>query len=313
MPAKLKVQKNGLVVDEYEIKKQEILIGKGEHCDIVLNYPGIGREMARLTAEKDGFYIADVSVQGVFIDNQRITRQRVNPGQEINCGAVQLVLVEEDGFRDQASSATMLWEAAGFAVPPITAYLVSKGKPEEAHVISTEEFVIGRGVKDCQLPVVDNAASKRHARIARAGEKFLLADLNSTNGTYLNAQKVTDVIELKEGDEIRIGHAVFIFRKQLDSSQKPVSPPPANLIDMEQIVKQTDDMLPKAALPETPAKAIASDKKRMRLLIGAVAVAVLFLILIIALKPHGPKLDPARVSAIESLFRDGKLDILQKN
>lgn len=57
--------------------------------------------------------------------------------------------------------------------------------------------------------VIDNpGVSREHARLFKRGEAVLLADLNSSNGTYLNGKKVSHA-ELKSGDEIRLGRAVL--------------------------------------------------------------------------------------------------------
>jgi diguanylate cyclase (GGDEF)-like protein len=52
--------------------------------------------------------------------------------------------------------------------------------------------------------------SRRHAAIQRFGSHYILADLNSTNGTFVNDEKIT-TRELKDGDRIRIGKAVLKY------------------------------------------------------------------------------------------------------
>ena len=60
------------------------------------------------------------------------------------------------------------------------------------------------------IPIDDDAASRRHARIRRMGDTFVVTDLGSTNGTYVN-----DVIvherPLVDGDQIKIGRTIFKF------------------------------------------------------------------------------------------------------
>lgn len=312
MAAKVKVLKNGIIVDEFEITKQSVLIGKGDHCDLVLNFPGVGREMARLTAEKDGFYLADVSVQGILVDGQRITHQRILPSNEIMCGSVQLQLVDDaasSGLSEGSSSATMLWE--GFStgkmgtVAPAKAYLFVKDQPGRAHEIAVEEFIIGRKVELVQLAVPDRSVSGKHARIARAGNKFLLADLNSTNGTFVNGKKVVDPIELNEGDEIKIGKAVFIFQRNLQGGEtaRPALP---ELIDIAKISQQATDVIPESPPPQP---AVDASKKKRRLLLLACGLALVLMIMLIAVtSSKKPAINPAQLTAIDSLIQQGKLD-----
>jgi two-component system, NtrC family, sensor kinase len=56
----------------------------------------------------------------------------------------------------------------------------------------------------------DHEASRRHAEIRKVGEAFIVGDLKSSNGTFLNEAKV-ERAELTSGDRIRIGRSVLVF------------------------------------------------------------------------------------------------------
>ena len=62
----------------------------------------------------------------------------------------------------------------------------------------------------------DNEVSRRHAEIRRVGDSFVVGDLKSSNGTYLNDRKV-DRAELTSGDRIRIGRTVLVYTKDADA------------------------------------------------------------------------------------------------
>ncbi len=57
----------------------------------------------------------------------------------------------------------------------------------------------------------DTTVSRRHAMITRKGGRFELADLGSTNGTFVNGGRVRQPVALKRGDEIKFGSARFAF------------------------------------------------------------------------------------------------------
>lgn len=66
-------------------------------------------------------------------------------------------------------------------------------------------YSMGRS-RDCDVPLGDIKASRVHARIFILGvDKYFTQDLTSTNGTFLNEQKVLDVLPLKNQDVIRVG------------------------------------------------------------------------------------------------------------
>ena len=72
------------------------------------------------------------------------------------------------------------------------------------------DFVmIGRAPAN-QIVVDHPSVSAHHAVLLRTGASYLLKDLNSTNGTWINCDRVTEA-ELKDGDTIRFGSVTAIF------------------------------------------------------------------------------------------------------
>lgn len=74
------------------------------------------------------------------------------------------------------------------------------------------EMTIGRASK-CHLVLDDTYVSQIHARIYAKGDAFILEDLGSTNGTYLNRRRITAPTELQRGDRVKIGKTVLELRK----------------------------------------------------------------------------------------------------
>ena len=65
-------------------------------------------------------------------------------------------------------------------------------------------YLVGRG-EDCQLRPQSNLVSRRHCAIVLEEGRALLQDFGSTNGTYVNGERVKDERELKNGDHLKIG------------------------------------------------------------------------------------------------------------
>ena len=57
----------------------------------------------------------------------------------------------------------------------------------------------------------DAKSSRQHAEITRKGDGYILTDLHSSNGTYLNGEKMQEAV-LNDGDEIQIGDHIFKFK-----------------------------------------------------------------------------------------------------
>ncbi len=72
------------------------------------------------------------------------------------------------------------------------------------------QITLGRG-NDNQIMLKDPYISKKHLKIVEDEGKFYLEDLNSSNGTYVNGERIMDVVELKNGDRIRVGQVEFLY------------------------------------------------------------------------------------------------------
>ncbi len=71
-----------------------------------------------------------------------------------------------------------------------------------------DEVIIGRGDPAVPHFEKDEEISRRHARLARAGDYFVLEDLGSTNGTFLNGWRIPAPQLLNPGDRVEVGTTV---------------------------------------------------------------------------------------------------------
>jgi pSer/pThr/pTyr-binding forkhead associated (FHA) protein len=72
---------------------------------------------------------------------------------------------------------------------------------------------IGRQLSN-DIILNDPHVSREHCLIRSEGEHYVIEDLNSANGTYVNGERVT-VNSLREGSLIRLGDSLFLFRAQV--------------------------------------------------------------------------------------------------
>jgi predicted Zn finger-like uncharacterized protein len=86
--------------------------------------------------------------------------------------------------------------------------VISGNNAGEIYPISKPRMVIGRGEAD--ILIQDLEASRTHAEIDVIGDRVVLHDLNSTNGTFVDEQKITSVT-LENHSEFRIGSTVFML------------------------------------------------------------------------------------------------------
>jgi pSer/pThr/pTyr-binding forkhead associated (FHA) protein len=78
--------------------------------------------------------------------------------------------------------------------------------------LADQQITIGRA-NDATLVLSDDYASSRHARLFPQNGQWVVEDLGSTNGTYLDRQKVTQPTPVPAGVPIRIGKTVLELRR----------------------------------------------------------------------------------------------------
>jgi hypothetical protein len=93
----------------------------------------------------------------------------------------------------------------------VTHVLVVDG-PGTRHQLSTGRNVIGRGT-DADIRLPDTGVSRKHVDIVLDGGVATAEDLGSTNGTLVNGRRISRQ-PLSDGDVIRIGHSVLVYRQE---------------------------------------------------------------------------------------------------
>lgn len=109
------------------------------------------------------------------------------------------------------------------AIPEFTLVLTEKGGQERRIPFSVPELTVGR-VQGNDLVLPKGNVSKRHARILFREGRFIVTDLNSTNGTYVNRRRITQATIIRDGDKVYVGDFVIRVESQATSAI-PVEPP----------------------------------------------------------------------------------------
>ena len=96
--------------------------------------------------------------------------------------------------------------------PQFAVVIHEKGGAERREQFETAELTVGR-VQGNELMLPKGNVSKRHARLLYRDGRFIVTDLNSTNGTYVNRRRITQATIVREGDRIYVGD--FVLRIEL--------------------------------------------------------------------------------------------------
>ena len=144
-----------------------------------------------------------------------------------SCGAIHppnTLFCDECGYRllkaQKVDTAQLPHEQAEELIPPLRLSLYTLDNVKQFECALTTELFIGRtdytvnarpDIDLSRLKGLTQGVSRRHARLVRTGQKVLLEDLNSLNGTFVGGMKLVAhrPQDIQSGDEIQFGNVVL--------------------------------------------------------------------------------------------------------
>ena len=116
----------------------------------------------------------------------------------------------------------------------------NEGDVDQRIKLNDEVTVIGRH-PDCGVVIDDPSVSRKHAQVVNRNGKFLIEDLKSRNGTFLNRKMISQSIRLFNGDQIRICDVMFTFYQDDSVDLPPPRPTMESPSDLASSI-MLDDM-----------------------------------------------------------------------
>jgi hypothetical protein len=179
------------------------------------NHPSLAADLADAAlgfARGHGYIVADRPTVSLIADAQvepgdiRVAATLDAPARAKRGGTESAPDVEDGGPRPRDQTAV-------FVLPPVespraTLREIRPDGSTNSFVVDGRPLTIGRG-PDNGLVLSDARASRHHARLYGRRGALLLADLGSTNGSWVNDRRVNEMA-LGEGDRIRIGDTILV-------------------------------------------------------------------------------------------------------
>jgi ABC-type multidrug transport system ATPase subunit/ABC-type multidrug transport system permease subunit len=219
---KISVHKKGNSLAEISIEENkdgEWLIGRDATADISLADTQISRRHAILKYVSTGqFYITDLgSTNGTFVNNKRIESDKpftfsisdsVHLSENAGISLIIIVSETEPSQKNQSIINPHHQSVVDVMIHPI--------KPSPKDITHSQDklidllneknrIVIGRS-SECDFILNQPSISRKHASLEKKNNNaFILTDLDSTNGTYVNGKKISGSVQISADDVIFIG------------------------------------------------------------------------------------------------------------
>jgi pSer/pThr/pTyr-binding forkhead associated (FHA) protein len=195
------------VTQAFRLRSEESVIGRETGMAVAVPMDGVSRQHARILFDGQSYTLEDLaSTNGTFLNGQRVVREKLRHLDVVGLGKqAELVFVLRP---EGAASVKRMGIVRAALVPDLPDAL-----PYE---VATGEAVLGRALT-CNVVAEGGAVSKVHARVVRSADQFLVEDLGSANGTFVNGDRVMTAA-LRDGDLLALG-GVTVFRVVVEAGE----------------------------------------------------------------------------------------------
>jgi pSer/pThr/pTyr-binding forkhead associated (FHA) protein len=308
---------------EYAVAGTSLVFGRDATCDVVVSGKDVSRRHSEIVQTPKGYLVVDSSTNGTFVNEVRVEGQRL-------LARADVIRIGDENFRfyaDTASPAAPNPQPGPTASTPPAAPQAQSSPPAPAPgppagagerlkqtvhgtpapvlgnllvrsgalkgqrlVVKTPVVNIGRADYN-DLVIPDESVSTQHAKLQRREGVWVLVDLDSTNGTFVDGDRVKGESPLGPGVTVRFGDISLLFEPTDDSAgvakgggtrvievMRTPAPPPAPKAAPVPRAAPVPKPAPPAKTKPKARPVVAEQKKKGKGCGGGAAVLVLGLV-----------------------------------
>jgi pSer/pThr/pTyr-binding forkhead associated (FHA) protein len=194
---------------EFKLDRSKLTIGRRPYNDIVLDHVTVSGEHALLELKGADYELLDIgSSNGTFVNNLRVTRKRLRPGDYVSIGVFQLQLIS-DALAVASASAIGANAAASAATSALAAKPLDGSKPAQVEYLNGPLKGICQEVNRSILKI---GRGSEVAVIGRRRDGYYLTHLEGLKPSMLNGEAlVVGSRNLAHGDLIQLGEIQLRF------------------------------------------------------------------------------------------------------
>jgi len=250
---------------EFQVKPTGLTLGRDAACDVVLPGTDISRNHAEISVSPDGYYVIDLSTNGVYVNGEKIEgTHTLGRGDVIRVGTEEFRFYADvpkpspvpaaavpapaaappprpaapapapaapKAAAPPAAPARKIPQSAEPTMPPQRASSAGGpgAPPDQRRVLATLEIInegprkgikhelhgplthVGRGAHN-DITIDDDSVSDSHAKIQKRENGWFVADVGSTNGTYVGGRRIAAEQALVGAPDVRFGGVKMTFR-----------------------------------------------------------------------------------------------------
>ena len=226
--ARVRVTVNGKVERELDVDR-DVVVGRKPPADVVIADGQVSSRHARLRPSGEGVVVSDLgSTNGTRIDDgDRLPPERDIPlskGQKLVIGPAVFEVIEsqkldsDSGFGNVGKTVIVRGDQLQSTLVNIAKFKAAKARLVVAaeHIkksmpIDDMEVVIGREAPPAQLAVQHQSVSSKHANLRFADGRFILSDLGSSNGTFVEGVRISGPTPLELQTAVTLGTVDCLF------------------------------------------------------------------------------------------------------
>jgi two-component system, NtrC family, response regulator HydG len=239
-----------------------LVLGRGERCDVVIPDPEVSRQQVALWLEDARCHFQDLSGKGTLLAGARRQEGLVENGGDLTLGQWRAVFRARSPGAAEEVAATELGQLTELAATPdgpgagrLQAQVrVHHGGQESVHRLQADTFTVGKEPgNDLALP--HRFVSGRHLKVTRQGNRFLVHDQHSTNGTWLDGVRLFEA-EVPLHTTLQVGEAQLTLEPVTTAARGSTNY--FGIIGADPSVRQLAELIDRVA-PSTAAVAVLGE------------------------------------------------------
>ena len=252
---------------EYTVGTGPLSFGRDAGSDVVVSGNEVSRNHAEIRREAEGYLLVDLSVNGTIVNGERVAKTHILARADVirigndefrfyadpaaqsatpsspaaaPAGAAQRLSDTMHGIPDAVGQKT----APGPEATPLASLLFRSGEFKGRRLpIRVPVANIGRGDYN-DVVISDASVSTMHAKLQRREAIWILSDLGSTNGTFVEGEKISGEVALTPGTTLRFGDVIALF-EPLDDHV------PAARTNQTQMLDRLQDVAPPGSVADS--------------------------------------------------------------